>query len=102
MQRRWRRERRLRKTRQIIKSVSDSTYNSAYQIVVRDYNAYIWYFQHGYLHGFYFNFSYPPVYCGQYQFTPSPRPYYTNLSDTIRVLNSLHNNGDRIDNVGIW
>lgn len=54
--------------------------------------------------GFEINYSRPPIYCGDTQYTRSPRPYYVNSAsgEVVRVINQLCNNGNRIDQIKQW
>jgi hypothetical protein len=90
-------------TRNYISKNATSSYNRIYPWVYQVLSHYWSYFQSGHLHGFYFIYETPPIYCTTNpQYTPAPRPYYATWDQALRVVTQFYNNGYFIQSAGVW
>ena len=90
-------------TRNYISANATKSYNEfypwVYQVLTNDMS----YFRSGRLHGFYFIYETPPIYCTTNpQYTPAPRPYYATWDQALRVVTQFYNNGYYIESAGVW
>jgi len=84
------------KTRRIIRENSEAGRKFALDYVQRN--------RPGRNGGFVLYYSRPPIYCGQTEYTPVPRPYYVKFKtgEAVRVINQLSNNGNKITRISPW
>jgi hypothetical protein len=92
-------------TRNYIQAQAQQYDVPAYNWVNAVLSQYYVYFQRGYVHGFYFIYDTPPVYCTdqpQNYYQRAPRTYYSTYDQSLRVISQFYNNGYRIVGYGVW